>query len=1608
MRGKLLAGALTVLLCLAWVSAAAEWNSTSLHFTGQPTDAEIVRARVFDEPLAPGTGKVIKGENKALAHALESYADRKTPDDFSSLTGFLEEYPGSRWCASLLLHLGTEYCNSGYYSKALAAWEQAWARFQQFGVTADKSQADRALGELARMYSRLGRMSDLSALLDATKDRALGGPATPLMAQARQTLWAMQNSPGTCFRCGSLALETIIENDAPGRSWSAPIRQSQSTTNGLSLKEVGDTSRQLGMDYQMAYRSAGAPLIFPSVVHWKAEHFTALLQQQGDRILAKDSTFLNSLWMTTNALSEESSGYFLVPPGPLPAGWRIVADTEAAGVWGRGVTSSGNPGGTGGPDPSTGGPPGSPPAGPPGPPPPGPPPPPPPPPPDPPPPPPCGSGAGGGGGPGRGGSFGMPTGMPTGMPAASMHIMLVSLILNDAPVGYTPPVGPPVNFQVAYHQLEANQPATFYYSNLGQKWTCNWLAYITDNPTSPNGDVSFYEDGGGTLNFTGFNTTSQSYAPEQMTSALLIKNSTSSYEMDFRDGSKKLFQQSDGSIGSSRRVFMSRVVDPAGNPVQLNYDSQLRITNLTDAIGQSTTLLYTNAAYPYAITTVIDPFDRAAYFEYNTNGRLSQITDVLGLSSQFAYGANDFITSMTTPYGTTTFTNGTANGGTWLQIANPLGETERLEFNQNQIIPFSEPATTVPHGMGTWNNYLYGRNAFYWDKKAYAEGHGDYTKATIYHFCHDVDGSKTSRVLESVKQPLENRVWYNHPNQAVPAFLNTGTTAQPNAVGRVLDDGTSQVSTYAYDSLGNVTNVVDPVGRAFTYLYDTNGVDLLETRMTHDGKNELLNRTMYNSQHKPLRATDAAGQTTTNNYNARGQLLSTINARGETNSFTYDTNGYLFSVTGPLQTTNDVSTFTYDGFERVRTLTDTEGYTLTFDYDPMNRRTRTTYPGTTFEQYVYDRLDVVATCDRLGRWTTNTFNAIRQLVQTVDPLNRTNIYQWCHCGALTSLIDPMGRKTSWRYDMKGRVTTKQYVDGSTVEYTYEATANRLKLRRDEKGQFTYYEYYQDNDLKRVSYPNASVATPTVNYTYDPDYNRLSTMEDGIGTTFYSYYPITPGPSLGASQLGAVSGPLPNSTVTYQYDQLGRVVGRAINGVAQALTYDSLGRPTVITNALGAFTNSYVNATRRLASETYSNGQTNRYSYYDNLGDQRLQQIMHLQPNGALLSSFSYGYNAVGQITNWAYSLIDPLSALDPRTVSQNFGYDAADQLTNATGTSTLGNSTAPIQHNYVYDPAGNRLQADAQQFGYNALNQVITGPGATNVSYEWDAENRLTAVNQGTHRSEFGYDGLGRRVRIVEKEGGAVVSGNYYLWCNNDICEVRDATGSAVVRRLYQRGEKLLGAGGTNYFYTKDHLGSIREALDDNGTLATRYDYDPYGQRTIIQENVRTIRAYGGHFLHAPSGLHLTLFRAFDATIGRWLSRDPIQERDDINRYQYVHNCPINLTDPLGLATFRCKNPLGGGHGIMIGPAYHESLCVVDPRGITCGGQGPSDGIFGSPGVNMGPHGNASCKPVDANDSCVSQKITSPERPNYNILDWNGENCQTWAEDVITSCGSNQ
>src|SRR5439155_16364142 len=95
---------------------------------------------------------------------------------------------------------------------------------------------------------------------------------------------------------------------------------------------------------------------------------------------------------------------------------------------------------------------------------------------------------------------------------------------------------------------------------------------------------------------------------------------------------------------------------------------------------------------------------------------------------------------------------------------------------------------------------------------------------------------------------------------------------------------------------------------------------------------------------------------------------------------------------------------------------------------------------------------------------------------------------------------------------------------------------------------------------------------------------------------------------------------------------------------------------------------------------------------------------------------------------------------------------------------------------YGYDSAGNRLTEQAGSSSYaathNALNQInsTTAPGGSRTN-EWDARDRLAAVNAGNRRTEFTYDGMERMVSIRHLTNGVEASLRRFVWCDNAICE---------------------------------------------------------------------------------------------------------------------------------------------------------------------------------------------------------------------------------------------
>ncbi len=246
---------------------------------------------------------------------------------------------------------------------------------------------------------------------------------------------------------------------------------------------------------------------------------------------------------------------------------------------------------------------------------------------------------------------------------------------------------------------------------------------------------------------------------------------------------------------------------------------------------------------------------------------------------------------------------------------------------------------------------------------------------------------------------------------------------------------------------------------------------------------------------------------------------------------------------------------------------------------------------------------------------------------------------------------------------------------------------------------------------------------------------------------------------------------------------------------------------------------------------------------------------------------------------------------------------------------------------YGYDAIGNRLADQAGAYAANALNQYTSAPGIAALAYDlagnltsdgsrtytYDGENRLASITQGGVTSTFKYDYLGRR--ISKNVGGAETRYLYDGW--NLIAEI--APGSFAIQRSYTWGldasGSLQGAGGvggllciasgtSRYYPIYDGSFNVTGLYDGNGAIAAAYRYDPSGSLLQATGAAASLNAFGfsTKFTDRETGLIYYGLRYYHAAMGRFINRDPIEERGGLNLYGFCGNDGVNRWDYLGMS----------------------------------------------------------------------------------------------------------
>jgi RHS repeat-associated protein len=121
----------------------------------------------------------------------------------------------------------------------------------------------------------------------------------------------------------------------------------------------------------------------------------------------------------------------------------------------------------------------------------------------------------------------------------------------------------------------------------------------------------------------------------------------------------------------------------------------------------------------------------------------------------------------------------------------------------------------------------------------------------------------------------------------------------------------------------------------------------------------------------------------------------------------------------------------------------------------------------------------------------------------------------------------------------------------------------------------------------------------------------------------------------------------------------------------------------------------------------------------------------------------------------------------------------------------------------------------------------------------------------------------------------------------------------------------------TRYYVTSDAMGSVTGILDEEGTVIERRSYDAFGGiNYMLPDGATTTTSptecdvgFQGQIIDSENNLYQMGFRWYNASLGSWLSRDPIGLAGGFNLYTFVNNSPAIFTDKNGLTCCECPPP---------------------------------------------------------------------------------------------------
>jgi RHS repeat-associated protein len=943
---------------------------------------------------------------------------------------------------------------------------------------------------------------------------------------------------------------------------------------------------------------------------------------------------------------------------------------------------------------------------------------------------------------------------------------------------------------------------------------------------------------------------------------------------------------------------IASITDDHGLKTTYGYDANGRLATITDPSAQTLTFSYNASNH---ITSVKDSTGREVKYAYSAAGDLATVTDALSGVTEYTYDSEHRLKTIKDPRGNVILKNTYDGQGRVVEQLDGLENLWLLEYKEGETI------VTEPEG-GNLTYEFDGQDRVVSEKDQL--GH---TTTTSYDEAGNVDeivkpggakwqfGHDGAGNLTSVVDPEEGERSYEYDGQnRLTSFTNEREETwaydwdEANDLKKITDPAEGE-TTFTYNAAGQPLTATDPNEHATTFTYDSRG-----NRLTAKDALEHTTAFAYNTRSHLISKTGPGLKAETYARSALGDLLSVTTPEGNKTEFVHDANGMLKQVTDPAENVwkielnamerptayvdplgketkieydgnfntvkvvdrrGKATTYAYDLANQLTGMERPEGGDWEFDYDARGNRVEAVEPrenATTYEFDLLDRMTEVA--EPLEATTSYEYDLAGNLIAFTDPRENATELAYDELGRLAELKQPLGKVTSFGYDGVGNRTSRTTAEG-TVDFDYDA-ANRLEGIREGETTLRAYEY----DATNLMVAATDAQADEIEIGRDED-GRVVAIDDGRGQTVSRAYD---------SRGNVIEQTDGRGTLEYEFDKLSRMI-ELTDPQSKVLDfdYDPEGNPTKAELPNGVVTTSEFDNAGRLAETTSAKGETT-------------------------LESLEYEYDPAG----------NRIGQVDRLSQKTSYEYDALNRLIEFDRPGE--GSTA-----YDYDAAGNRIEAGATTYSFNDLNQMIGASngttydyddagrlveidhGETSTTYDWSALDELASVDRGAQEVLYAYDAFGRQV--VRDDSSTIRPTHYGDLTDRPIFDT-DAEGQITTSYVQGPGGLIeQRSGEATSFTLPDAHGDVTTIADEEGGVASRQAYDPWGaQLSGPSLDMGYLGAYERR-ADSATGLIQMGVRPYDPSLGNFVAEDPVLGHlgigMSVDRYLYVWDNPLNRYD---------------------------------------------------------------------------------------------------------------